>query len=233
VTRVGNDVVDLRDRRCPGKAEDERFIKRVFTEAEAESIRSARDPDARLWLFWAAKEAGYKVISKLTGTPPVFRHDAFRVRLTHVGDPESDARGTVHYRGTEVPFLAERAPDRVHAVAWHVSDRGPPGPLRRKVRPFRRPTERESPDWRRSLRDRFTDREWASIHSPASALVRLAARRAACQVLGVEESALEIVCDDGPPGRMPPRIMVRGEPGEHDLSISHHGRFLAWALAGL
>ncbi len=230
--RIGNDIVDLRDPRCPGKADDDRFVRRIYTDEEAASIRSASRPDARLWLLWAAKEAAYKVASKLAGSPPVFEHRAFGVRAEEPGDPSAEVRGRVRYQGSEIPFRAEPAPDRVHVVAWHDPAGDAPASLHRTIRPFRRRDERESGDWRASLRDRFTEREWASIHGPESALVRLAARRGLGRLLGVEESALEIVCPDGPPGRTPPELRVRGRPSEWDVSLSHHGRFLAWAAAG-
>jgi len=232
VSVVGNDVVDLRDERSRGKAADERFVERIFTEEEAHDLRSARNPDRRLWIHWAAKETAFKVVTKLQGSAPTFEHRAFRVHLEHPGGGSPRVRGVVGHRGTRVPFVVEGAPDRIHVVGWHGGgpDRRPPGRIVRGVRSFRRRDDRESVDWRESLRDRFSDREWGSIHRPESALVRLRARGALARLLGVGEGAVEIVCDDGPAGRMPPRALVDGEPCRVDLSLSHHGRFLAWAM---
>ena len=64
---VGNDVVDLDQPRCAGKAEDTRFVDRVFTAFERERIVEAPDPDRALWRRWAAKESAYKVVTKLLG----------------------------------------------------------------------------------------------------------------------------------------------------------------------
>ena len=36
-------------------------------------------PDELLWRLWAAKEAAFKVVSKIRGAPPLFVHPAFRV----------------------------------------------------------------------------------------------------------------------------------------------------------
>lgn len=231
LTLVGNDVVDLRDPRCSGKSADQRFVERVFTDREAAGIQDAADPDRRLWLFWTAKEATFKVISKLLGSPPPFEHAAFRVRLTDEGSDDRPPRGLVRYRGTEVPFLVEGAPDRIHTLAWHGHEGPGPDRISRGVRTFRRQGETESADWRSALRERFSDREWASIHTPASALVRVRARRALARFLDVEEGEVEIVSDEGPPGRTPPRVLLRGQRCRVDVSLSHHGRFLAWALA--
>ncbi|MFW6200557.1 MAG: 4'-phosphopantetheinyl transferase family protein, partial [Gemmatimonadota bacterium] len=79
MTHIGNDVVDLRDPRCRGKEADERFLRRVFTDDERRAIVEATDPAPALWIRWAAKEAGFKVVTKLLGSPPPFEHRAFRV----------------------------------------------------------------------------------------------------------------------------------------------------------
>ncbi len=44
---------------------DRRFIARVFTPEEQERIDRSESPDATLWMLWAAKEAAFKAVSKL------------------------------------------------------------------------------------------------------------------------------------------------------------------------
>ena len=78
---VGVDVVDLRDRRCVGKERDARFLSRVLNDVERRALASTPDPDAALWRLWSAKEAAFKVVSKVRGAPPAFVHTAFRVDL--------------------------------------------------------------------------------------------------------------------------------------------------------
>ncbi|MDX1568780.1 MAG: 4'-phosphopantetheinyl transferase superfamily protein, partial [Longimicrobiales bacterium] len=103
MSRVGNDVVDLRHPRCQGKSRDRRFVERVFTFEEALVIYESEDPDRAVWRAWAAKEAAFKVVSKLMGDPPPFQHSAFQF------SPE----GRVTYRGTEIPVRIEERPDRI------------------------------------------------------------------------------------------------------------------------
>lgn len=229
VTRVGNDVVDLGDPRTGGKAADERFVARIFTGQEAESIRSAASPDRALWIRWAAKEAAFKVASKLLGAPPPFEHAAFRVRLVDGADARAAGSGRVRYRNLEIPVTAEATARWIHVLARHAESGEPEAHVHREVRPG---PQRRSPSdgWEDELRNRFTDREWRAVHGPASALVRLRARSHLARVLGVEEEELEIVCDEGPPGRTPPRVVLRGEGCPGDVSLSHHGRFVAWAF---
>jgi len=61
---VGNDVVDLCHPDSWQKSRDRRFIQRVFLPEEEKQIYNDSDPDSCLWVFWAAKEAAYKIFSK-------------------------------------------------------------------------------------------------------------------------------------------------------------------------
>lgn len=231
MTFVGNDVVDLLDPRCQGKAADRRFVERVFAEDEAAAIRDAPRPDRTLWLYWAAKEAAYKTVTKLMGAPPTFEHRAFRVEEGGADPPEGSERsGRVVYGDEPVPFRGETGPGRIHVLGWHPPEDATT-PMRWRVRRLEPGEGQEGPGgWRASLRERFTDDEWRSVHSLSSALVRLRARADLAGTLGVEEGAVEIVCPPGPPGRMPPAARIRGRSWAGDVSLSHHGGLVAWAF---
>ena len=60
--------------------------------------------------------------------------------------------------------------------------------------------------------------------------MRLGARAALSTALGVEEGRLEIVCAPGATGRRPPRVLLDGSPAAADVSLSHHGNWIAWAI---
>jgi phosphopantetheine--protein transferase-like protein len=100
---VGNDVVDLQRSAIPS----ERFVERVFNELERSLIAAAGDRAAMLWSFFAAKEAGYKVVSKIR--PGI----AFAHRRFEVG-PGLDA---LTYDDVTLRLWIDRTSDRVHAVA--------------------------------------------------------------------------------------------------------------------
>ena len=70
----------------------------------------------------------------------------------------------------------------------------------------------------------------SSENSRSSALVRLGARAALARALGVEESRLQVVCGAGPAGRVPPEVLLDGDAAPADVSLSHHGRWLAWGI---
>lgn len=183
---------------------------------------------------WAAKEAGFKVVTKLLGSPPPFEHRAFRVRVAEVGvaeaGPSRPVRATVTYRDREIPVRGEVDDERVHVLARASGEDDAGGSPQWRVLRLDAPLGRADDGWEDGLRDRFTEREWRSIHRPVSARVRLEARAELARSLGVPEGEVEIVCDEGPPGRMPPRVLVGGAECAGDLTLSHHGRFLAWAF---
>src|SRR5262245_52527625 len=107
---VGNDLVDLDDPRCHAKHLHERFLARVFAPQERDEIASAVDPERAVWIRWAAKEAAYKVISKVLGAPPPFTHASFVVHRS--GDS-----GTVSYSGQVIPFRVASGKNPLHVIA--------------------------------------------------------------------------------------------------------------------
>ena len=68
------------------------------------------------------------------------------------------------------------------------------------------------------------------MHSRASVLVRLAARATLARGLDVAEARAQIVCGEGPRGRIPPEAVLDGNAAPVDVSLSHHGRWLAWGI---
>lgn len=233
---VGNDVVDLQQPRTEGRSTDERFVARVFDADEQAAIVAATDADLELWARWAAKEAGYKVISKLIGAPPPFVHRAFKVEWTDatpaIDSSEADVvrRGRVRYESREAAVTVSRCPDGVHAIGFGVSE---DPPARVRLRP--RVALLDAPDspWLAPLEELeslFSEPELDAIYSKQSAAVRLGARAHLARALQVEEARLEIVCDPGPTSQRPPRVLLDGARVDADVSLSHDGRWIAWVI---
>lgn len=221
---VGNDIVDLEDRSTAGRHGDERFVTRILDAQERSALAAAAEPSLDLWAFWAAKEAAYKVASKLEGTPPVFVHAAFSVSWTAV--ESAGWEGFVAYHGLRVPVHVVRTGAAIQAVAVFGAERG-------SVLSGAERLGADPEEWDRHLADslpRFTPREVDAVHSFPSAAVRLLARSHVAATLGSDEDEVEIVCDPGVTGRRPPRVLLRGRPAPCDVSLSHHGRWVAWAL---
>jgi len=236
---LGNDVVDLTDPRHAGKAGDDRFLQRVFSQEEQEDIRSAEDADRALWIRWAGKEAAFKTISKSLGAPPTFNHPRFQVTIFQPGesgaeagtlsDPPMTRFGEVRHGDFLLPLRVEVGGARLHALTWTLSPTSDVPPFSWGFDEIRG----SDAGWKASLRPRFTLAEWACVSHQASALARLAARRSIASAMGVDESTLEIGCGPGKPGRRIPKVFLGGQVAPVDLTLSHHGRLLAWAFLPL
>lgn len=225
---IGNDVVDLERPRTVGRADDERFVTRVLAAEEQEAVRAAPAGDLELWCHWAAKEAGYKVISKLLGDPPPFVHREFRVAWRDDGDGQ-DRRGSVSWRRRRVRVSVALLPGSVHAVASAARDSSG-GAV--EVRPRVELLGSPATPWAGSLDElltRLTEREAEAVYSLPSAAVRVGARGDLARHMGVSERRVEIVCGPGRRGRRPPRVLLDGAPAQADVSLSHDGRLIAWA----
>lgn len=212
---VGNDVVDLHDPRTVGKAGDARFLSRVLQDDERAAVAAAPDPEESLWIHWAGKEAAYKLVSKLRGAPPVFVHRDFVV------DGEC-----VEHEGSRYGLSLTRRGSAIHALSCFGA------PLADAL-PGMGTLDQPGTPWSGSLEallSRLSEREGDPVHSLASAAVRLGARAALARALDVDEKRLEIVCEPGVTGRRPPRVLLDGAPAPADVSLSHHGDWIAWAI---
>jgi hypothetical protein len=233
---LGNDVVDLHHHGGADRARDGRFLARVCSPEEEGLVRASPNPDIALWVFWTGKEAIYKSTSKALGTPPVFHHTRFRVAFSE-GDlldflvRSPDLRkiplaGSGSYGDLSFRLLVERTDSSVHAVSWiHRPGRATPEYLSHC---------REWQDQTRGpatgLEEHFSAPEWKCVTHRASALTRILAKEGLAEALGVSADLLEIRCGPGAPGRRIPSVWLAGDELPVDLSLSHHGRFLAWAF---
>lgn len=187
---VGNDVVDLDDPAVAGSHLRARFVARVCSEAERAQLAASRDPKRLLWCLFAAKEAAFKVVSKLGvagGGAPVFAHRRFEV----AGDLRS-----VRYGALELTLRVTARGSCVEAVAW--------------------------------LGDVEPSASVAELKLDASPST--AARALLLESLGGE--GLEVVRAPRPgswDGFAPPVVCRRGVPLGVDVSLSHDGRYVAFA----
>lgn len=229
---VGVDVVDVSAARALGRSEDERFLQRVFAPSERIRIRESPEPDLELWRLWAAKEAAFKVVSKLLDPIPAFRHAAFRVM-----DDPGTLPSRLAYEGLELRLSlahdeAVEPPRYVTATARNPVDAA--DRLESGITTVQAALEAagwDRDDWRARAAGRFTPEELDPVHGLSSALVRLGARGAAAARLDVQERRLEIRCPPGHTGLRPPYLYLDGRRLRGlDVSLSHDGDHLAWAL---
>lgn len=231
---VGNDVVDLTQRENICKSGDARFVGRVFTDQERDLISAAATPDRMLWAHWAAKEAAYKVLSRddpaVCSTPRRYEiHlDGHGERRGKAGDrqpagpivpagskPSGAAQapggleqitGRAHTPRGELALRIDMTADYVHALA--ALTRTDLGRIRQRV----------------DLLDNGAGADEASRVVRAKLLEELAL----CLDCPPEE--LSVAKEAAGPGA--PLVFRRGQPLAVTVSLSHDGRFVAYAFAG-
>ncbi|MCP5055289.1 MAG: 4-phosphopantetheinyl transferase family protein [bacterium] len=188
---IGNDVVDLGDPEVQAAGRHPRWDARVFSARELETLRASGAPDRLRWIFWAAKEAAYKVARKLDRCT-VFSPPRFEVQL------DATLRGHVHHPAGTLPVRVDEAKDRLHAIA---SD--------------------EEPGESELLEQVVV---WDGDVALAGKALRARVRRELATHLELPAEELEI----DRVGRIPV-VMAAGRPVDVDLSLSHHGGFVAFA----
>lgn len=209
---AGNDIVDLRDPESRPGAIHPRWDARVLTAEERQSVRDAPSPHRARWRLWAAKESAFKVARKLHPGLP-FLPSRFAVELA------GGVRGVVRHEVGSFEVRIDETEDRVHAVAtvegaplprWTI------GTLDIISTPGGDPTAPIAAHGNRS-----------DPHRPG-ARVRALAREAVGSALSLAPSTIEISS-----GRGVPLASSGGIRLPVDLSLSHHGRFLAcaWLLS--
>ena len=211
---VGNDVVDRGDPANLGKSRDARFLDKVFHREEQEFIRSSADPDGALWVLWAVKEAAWKAAVKAA--------------------PESE-RGWKGIRirlGRECPEPPGGMPD-CRMLPEKEGSHGPPWEAARTgvAETFAGPVSFE-------VRQRGDCIHAVGLLGPSERILWQAGLMSArggliyCLNILLDLADGEAVIHRalGPQGLLPPRLCIRGEPSGIDISLSHDGRFAAWAL---
>lgn len=234
--RLGNDVVDLRHPRCRARPERDRLPLRILTEAEREWRGAAPDRTGqlrRLWALWAAKETAFKAVSKVRGQPPVFRHKEFTGSLREeVDDDIFRLTGVVRWRGLRCHVDGMATAEFVHMAGW--------------IRPAPDPgvsngSEGAAPLLEVGIEGCRDETSEDPVSGLSGRVRRLAGRRLASHLrrLGVAD---DIVVNGHAPSihigssgqgalRRPPGVWVNDRPLHTvDLSISHHGRYVAWVF---
>lgn len=203
---IGNDIVDLTDPGNIGKSGDKRFLQRVFTPPERECIAAAGDPDTMMWALWSAKETAYKVVRKMN--PAAASTPRLYPVLLSPDDQKRTLSGMVCTPHGPVVIRVSVAAEYVHCIGST------------------------------SPRDILDYVLWSVEHlSPAagsdcdpSMAVRMSARLRLATLLHALAADIEIRRFQDNNGWGPPRSYLNGNPAPFDLSLSHDGAFIAYAM---
>jgi hypothetical protein len=237
---VGNDIVDLAVPGNSGKSVDSRFCDRVFTTEEQGLIAGAAQPDALLWALWAAKEAAYKAVSRgdpgVCSIPRQYRVEINGDSSLWIAPASKDLKGC--HAGLDPaagPVLDScfRGNDRIgmdgcrgNILAGKVIT--PRGELAIRIE--------RSADWVHALAaesEEALDRLCRRVESPdraddPSAFVRKGLLREIARLLVCAVGDLSMI--NNPGGSGAPGVLFRGYFLTKEVSLSHDGRFAAFAL---
>ena len=247
-SRIGNDVMDLRHPRCRERRWDDPLLDRILSPGERDWLDTAATEELwsiRLWALWAAKETAFKVHSKLSAPGP-FVPRRFSCQLeTDIPPNGTDVSiwGMISRSDSEMPVTIKGGANRnyVHVTGWNGAVERPSGSrLEVGLEELEEVDFKGSEEKLETLESRFSAAEWKGIYSLQSARARLLARdqirthlssSGPGNELGSRDEAIEIRTAGDRPGQGPPQIWFGGRKiSSLDFSLSHHGRFVAWAL---
>jgi hypothetical protein len=231
---VGNDIVDLKLPENQGKNKDDRFLGRVFTAEERDRIAGAAHPETILWGFWAAKEAAFKVVSR--DDPTVLSIPRRYAILLDAGDEYGTASGADKSAGPVASAVngPSRSVDPLGTSEMFLAGRviTPRGELALRITVTNEYVHALSATTGRDL-DNVSQRvDRVDVGDDpgddASAFVRR-------QLLGEIARCLDCPLGELSMGKEPlgpgaPFVLRRGQRLAVDISLSHDGRFAAYAF---
>ena len=208
---VGNDVVDLGTDGACGKSRDRRFVSRVLTASEQNRLAESQHPDACLWAMWAAKEAAYKAVSRIF--PDISAWPGrYETVFDHPGLPRQFA-GTVSTPEVSVCVRLHWDENRVHCVGLIGSSELWQDLTAHVFEP-----------------DYDAHPEIQSSAKQLSAAARTAAAAAIGLHTGLPQGLVKIERTRVSQRSVPPVVKIQGIHTEIPVSLSHHGRFAAFAF---
>jgi len=215
LNHVGNDIVDLKAPEINGKALDNRFVQRVLNPDEQQMVLNSDHADCLLWAFWAAKEAAYKAVSKsfpdVSSSPrryPVGFEVGFDSDQTL--NILSGVVNTPHGAVTVKLILNE---NYVHCIGLT----GPVNSLKSIVFGMDEISPEKIPG---------TD----SVSEIESLFTRNLAKKHIASCFQVNEQDIQIIRQKEDNRINPPMVYVKGKKQDIDISLSHDGRFAAFAF---
>lgn len=218
---VGNDLVDLTAEEAQPGQRHPRFDQRVFNAGERAQIEANPDPHRLRWTLWAVKESAYKLAKKLSS-------EARFIPLHFTSEVDESGNGFVYYRGRRFFSSAVHSARWVHAVTIDVIPDS--SPLNEQVL---RIEEREHYKYRIGLNRESNACVYGAIR-PLSNVTEAESGREArtlvsetmAEILAVDAHQLDVEKRFGIP-----RLRLNRVDLGVDLSLSHHGRFVAFTCS--
>lgn len=199
-----------------GKVNDTRFMQRVLTTDEQQAVFNSDHPDGFLWAFWAAKETAYKAIRKahpdVTSAP---RHYPVILDSKKVTNPLTGEVVTPH---GIVPIKIIFLEDYVHCIGMDSRSKDLKN---RDLEDIIFGLEETNPG---------EEHDSYSLSERESIMVRTVAKERIASRLGWNPDEIHIMRNKSPRKQGPPMVYFKGRRDNIDISLSHDGRFVAYAF---
>lgn len=209
---VGNDIVDLNEPCARERSRNIRFVNRVFIPDEQRQIFDSPNPDVILWALWTGKETAYKIISKsipdVPFIPLLYKVSMFRVGSYKARLPGEDncILGFVDTPGGKIDIKIFIACEYVHCIGAKDFSEGV-----------------DSLIWKVDL---LPQPEITPGYE--SIFLREAVKKHLSMILNRIPEDIDIRRSEGRVS--PPVVYLRDEPAGVDISLSHDGKFTAYAF---
>ncbi|MFZ3056385.1 MAG: 4'-phosphopantetheinyl transferase superfamily protein [Smithella sp.] len=198
-------MVDLREPANTGKSQDSRFLKKILTDVEMEFVKNAGNSDEALWSFWACKETAYKVIKK-TFPDVAFLPRRWPVTFDKSKSKKSDGLVKVPDKGDIYIHLFSN-PDYIHCVGV---------------------------DELSALDKIICDVEnLPAGKTDPSLFSRLCLAQSLAKSFSLNLHQIKIKRTRTKGELQPPRVYIDGRKTDIDISLSHDGCFVAYAVTFL
>lgn len=207
---VGNDIVDLTTRGTAGRAKDKRLVDRILTDDEKSQLFSRKEsPDIFLWAFWAAKETAFKAVNKsfpdISSAPRRYPVELGRHPL------KSKISGCVQTPAGSVAVTLFIRDTHIHCI-------GTTGSLKNLDRVICGAKRIDSESGEPFLPDQ------------QSLWVRKFAKEKIAHCLDMDTSNIDIHRSGQKKESGPPVLRFNNQESGMDISLSHHGRYVAFAV---
>ena len=203
---VGNDIVDLKNPDNMKSILDSRFRKKILTAAEIEFVQSSKNPVQTLWSFWTCKETAYKIRKKHC-TDISFLPGRWEVCLAPPDKRYTD--GEIAVSASQKVYLRLFFnDDYIHCIG--TDEFAMRGNIICGVAPVPEPKDGNGHE--------------------ASSYVRSIVAQKLGEFLSVNPADIEIKRKKVNGELQPPRIATGVARSGIDISMSHDGRFVAYAF---
>ncbi len=110
---LGNDIIDLKLALKRRNAENPRFLKKLFCQAEIHQIINSLEPEIQLWILWSMKEAVYKSHQRKNYLLRKFNPKAFSCQFN-----TALQIGKVRVNNTDYDTVTEVKEDYIHTKCF-------------------------------------------------------------------------------------------------------------------